>query len=33
MITVKLFAIVKDRVGRDELKMNVMNGTVAESML
>jgi molybdopterin converting factor subunit 1 len=30
MITVKLFAIVKDRVGRDELKMNVTNGTVAD---
>ncbi len=30
MIIVKLFAIMKDRVGRDELKMNAANGTVAD---
>ena len=30
MITVKLFAIMKDRIGRDELKMNSANGTVAD---
>ena len=30
MITVKLFAIIKDRIGRDELKMNSANGTVAD---
>ncbi len=29
MITVKIFAILKDRAGRDELKMNTANGTVA----
>jgi MoaD family protein len=30
MITIKLFAILKDRIGRDELKMDVANGTVAD---
>ena len=30
MITVKLFAIMKDRIGRDELKVNSANGTVAD---
>lgn len=30
MIIVKLFAIMKDRVGRDELKMNAANGTVED---
>ena len=30
MITVKLFAILKDRVGRDEVKITAANGTVAD---
>jgi molybdopterin converting factor subunit 1 len=30
MITIKLFAILKDRVGRDEVKINAANGTVAD---
>ena len=29
MITIKLFAMLKDRVGRDELKMKAADGTVA----
>ncbi len=30
MITIKLFAIMKDRVGREELKMNAAGGTVGD---
>ena len=30
MITIKLFAIIKDRVGRDELKVTAADGTVAD---
>ncbi len=30
MITVKLFAIMKDRVGRDELQINIAAGTVSD---
>jgi molybdopterin synthase sulfur carrier subunit len=30
MITIKLFAILKDRIGRDEVKIKAANGTVAD---
>jgi molybdopterin converting factor subunit 1 len=30
MVTIKLFAILKDRVGRDEVKIKAANGTVAD---
>ena len=33
MITVRLFAVMKDRVGRDELKVAAPNGTVADLIM